>query len=773
MLKYSCNFIFGLLRLIILNYLEVNLRSIDLEKLKKELVLQLNSNRIIDIICENNLIPFLSGISLDHNKTIFLNSFFGDTLKKSLGKIRLRFITRIGLAISGLLFNKNFLSLHDIISEYIDDKRSTLSSLNCSNIFWQNVCCLIKVSTKPNKKTKYKRIFIFAVDDKTTSQQLNDIMNFAQYVASGRIKESRLVIISNYKISFADKTLVLDELDEIDQDFIETFSLDLLKAIQDKDYLRAIEILGENIVKNDNCNIDQMNVLLQCLAFCHSRLTKIQISSLFRMTDIDADGSSLFSCQKNHLIYEKSDQPFYDFCHIYLETLYQKTNSFSLVKLSDFLIKLKEDKEFKSEHYLVFLLSRKIGSKSLIEDALTANFYAENLSFIVDEIDVTRTYIDSNNDLVLSLYRKVKHQNDLDFEKEYSKILDWVDKSHIRDVTKLILLYYLVNDVFKYEFNPERLLDLYASLLARTIYVIDDELSLLFASNFLLYTMVLEDRKCLSRYDPFLNRTIKPFIEKNIDPLYITPVTLKMLRCANGIFRENYIRAYPLLVAAVKNSEDYPYLNLLASINLGVGEINLGNYASAKIIYDKLFTNKLVRCDNNLWATVVNNSLVADHLSSAFSFNEKSKTAKNLLSRLKDIKSCSEEFKHLQYNFLSMRLARGNLEAYQEMQNALSIEQDLYFSFFLRHNLMVFETLYLDRIQTEKFTEYSVFFTDREGFFEKKFSCLDSYVGKNKKSLADLREYLRANVYRDRENLPNYAYLLEPFLFSLCERWFE
>lgn len=745
------------------------------KKLANDLMDSLNKYPLVNVIDKSSNLDSYKFFTLNRKRMIRLDVLYENPDIGYKTKFILFLLKVIAFGSSFLSNFFDFLSLVYIGDDLLDLVSSTRhkKDLIASEVFWLNLVKSKNIYKKGKFKKEVKTIFYTIIDEKTTVEHINNIKTLEILIKNGNIRKTGIVVFSN-RLIFPNNNLVIPMNSLDSNDFLHEYGIDILTMIHDKNYVNAINLLNERLIKNQVMKINELHFILQCIAFLNNKSNINSFNSMMQSIGIeDYEDHIIYSV--NHFLIRENDNnqvSFYDFVTIYLKELYRNYTSFSQTLMIAVLDYLTATIGFNSEYYLLFEISNKTSHPNSFYYAIISNFYAENLSRKDIELQGTNDYISISNNGLINIYRWLKDDNNIITPEIYDSIIKSINADLVElPYLKLIWYYYLISKLYKASL-PVTFLDDYLILLTKNIRHNHTDMNTLFKIQFVLYYSIIEDNKLISKYDRAKSIFLKE-INENSDIFNGSSIVSKVYRSAGGLYRNDYQKIYEYNLKAVEASKDNVLEKCMSLNNLSAIEIVLMKPEAYKHINQAMKFKRTINQYRNIKITILSNKLIINFMK----YRKLDSTIINQMislqnmSYLPEYSDCTEEFKHVFVNYIGMQLISNTIFlTYSEILNKYEIEKDIYFKFFYFQSVILFECLFSDSLTTTFINELTVFYKNQKSFLEKKYNLLNLYAKKTQKSYDGLRDFLSDNL--KVESLIQ-QYLIEPYSYSVCERWFE
>lgn len=655
---------------------------------------------------------------------------------------------------------------------------------------------------RKHKKTKRVKSIIYANDIATLSQkELTCLQVVSFLIAQNYINDTAILIIQNLEtpVPYLSNSKIIKEykIDEILADninktdpsvsnnktILDIIGIDFvhhLNAVIDQEptHDQTIESIINSILKEKKvvANIELERFLKTCsLLFEQFELkdveyvAKLQDNKEYQQLFNQARNSEIIQClnmqkfyflqpflreffqQRNHIF----PSEFYDNVYAYLQTTYP--HSYGDLAIAASLL-LSDDNEILASSLLAFYHSSYCLSKYKL-DKIIEILNNNSLGKLI--LQINKLYNESNysNNSAVTICNMA---------------INMLRNYHIRVAAKLAALSFIARLFYELNEPQVKLIEIstyYRELLAQIHILSGDIKDEAFITNWNYALDYIAFSTCIE--DDFSTHNIVQRLStkfNKIDPSHISiDKYLKYLQLGNAIFPQDPLEAKILLSKGYSYSKDIPYIHQLFTVNYSANLISEGMYEDA-LRELKPLQNKKSIC-NSIKLSVENNYQIAGYLSKKISGKAAIKALASYYSEdgVSDYCICMN-------NYTSMRIMNGEKELYNDISVCNNIMQanDLYHSFYARHNLIVIYFLMKDPTfwNVLKITKVPYLLKGYESLYLEKLEFFKNNFGKdwNINQITDaLIEYLQKSIaHHDTSNF----YQL-PVLFGMIERWFE
>ncbi|WP_411349780.1 hypothetical protein [Paenibacillus sp. WLX2291] len=287
----------------------------------------------------------------------------------------------------------------------------------------------------------------------------------------------------------------------------------------------------------------------------------------------------------------------------------------------------------------------------------------------------------------------------------------------------------------------------------------------------LISTLIKEPSDKIRRYN---QKIIKKTLQ-NVKPGLKTDMKnyLKLLRLGSLIYAEDFEKSVIYNKRAYLESKEYSVDYELSKINYSCCLITLGEYEKAVKILEEPCSFDINLINKDTYLSYENNLLIARFMSNVLSPKQAYNQLFKLLKSAYDFNSSDATI--LRNNLAAIMLISNPEESINELIE-LSKNQDLYHSFYAKHNLIY---RYFIGNQIEEFEDlvndisYDFLLKNYVDFFSYKFNTMRSMMNINLSHEAKNQNLMRIlkghSIYSNRQ----YSHYSQPILYGGLERWFE
>ncbi len=408
-----------------------------------------------------------------------------------------------------------------------------------------------------------------------------------------------------------------------------------------------------------------------------------------------------------------------------------------------------------SKHILAFYHSKRNMLKNESEQ-IVSELVGEPLGELVYALD--NAYINKN-------------YNDVDIMYNCKSIIYHIEETHLDTEIKLVCLSYVAKVFYEIESNQEELKQVKEKY---DRYLIDLKA---FSEPKVRYSKYLKDYisfcTCIEDFSDNVLQKVSYELQKLFERQDLSIEKIKFYRLGNAIYHGYPLEAFKFTEKAFLLSKNYPYENLLASINYSTSlMICSRNKEALELIrtQKKLLDN--VPTKNFLKTTILNNLIVCDIYSEAYKKVEQyGKELKSLIN----IRGNTSDQTIVKNNYLATQIIAkpANGDEIKKLATEILMTSDSYHCFYALQNLLVhyyMQNRKDDFIKTKAQIVIPFLLSGYKDFFSYRVEFLENNFG-NRWNIQKLeREFIK---YLNERHINTNVVYTRIILLGIIEHWFE